>query len=154
MELREGSFRAPGSRERLLEVLLLSEDVTSSITHASRFDQQNLGVVSKQIKKNIWIIRVVIDQPGQPALHAIEHLTLGKSLPLLPPPRLGADENRSTFTHLLGGEEFATRKNRYLCHRNCCSLIGNRKLGEAINFIAPKIDTNGNIGRARVDVDD
>jgi hypothetical protein len=133
--------------------LFFSEDVASAIAHAPRFDQQNLRVVSEQIEKNIWIIRIVIDQPWQPTLHAIEHLALRKSLPLLPPPRLRSDKDCSTLTHFLSGKEFATRENCHFGNRNGCSLVGNRKLGEAINFIAPKIDSHRNIGSTRIDID-
>jgi hypothetical protein len=133
--------------------LFLSEDVSSTIAHASRFDQQNLCVVSEQIEKNIWIIRVVIDQPWQPTLHAIEHLALRKSLPLLPPPRLGSDKGCSTLTHFLGGKEFATRKNCDFGNRNGCALVGDRKFSKPIDFVSPKIDSHWNIGGTRIDID-
>jgi hypothetical protein len=73
---------------------------------------------------------------------------------LLAAPRLRTNKCRSAFTDLVRWQKFATRKNRDFGDRHRCSLIGDRKLCESIYLVTPKVNTNRNVGRTRVNIND
>ena len=96
----------------------------------------------------------MVDQPRQPALHAVEQGTLGESLPLLPAPRLGGDELGRPGPHVVGGDELAGREDQGGGEIAGGSLVVDAERGEAVDLVAPQVDPDRAVGGRREHVDD
>ena len=98
--------------------------------------------------------RVAVDEPRQPALHAIEHGTLGKALPLLATPRLFGHQFGGTRPDGVARQQLAGGKDAHLGEVIGAALIVDRELGEAIDLVAPQVDADRRVGGRWEDVDD
>ena len=97
---------------------------------------------------------VAVDQPRQPALHAVEQRALGQALPLLAAPRLGGHERGGTRAHLVGGDQLARGEDERLVEVARAALIVDRELGEPVDLVAPQVDADRRVGGGGEDVDD
>ena len=97
---------------------------------------------------------LALGEPRQPRLHAVEREPLGESLPLLPPPGLAGHEPRGARPHLFGRQQLPARVELHQLDVARRALVGDRELGEAVDVVAPEVDSHGRVGRRREDVDD
>ena len=121
-----------------------------AVAHSLRLDEQHERAVGQEIREQM----VALAQPGQPRLHAVEDLTLGQTLPLLPAPRLLGHECGRPGAHLVGGEQLAGREDARFGEVVGRPLVGNRERREAIDLVAPQVDAHRMVIGRRVDVDD
>ena len=140
----------PGTGEGPGQVVLLGEQVVRAIAHAARLDQCNPGGGGQHVGEQMF----VLDQPRQPALHAVEQGALGQAFPLLAPPRFESDQGGGPGTNLGGGDQFACREDVSLGHIERAALVVDGELGEAIDLVAPQVDADGRVGGGGEDVDD
>src|SRR5207237_3296686 len=64
----------PRLRQRASKVGFLGDDVGGAVTQALGLDEDDLGIVGKQIEQNV----LAIDEPRQPRLHAVEGQPFGE----------------------------------------------------------------------------
>src|SRR5206468_2587656 len=112
--------------------------------------EQHLGLGAEEVEQRV----LALGQPRQPRLHAVERRPFGQPLPLLPPPWLLRDQARRPLAHVVGGQELTARKELGALDVNRGALVGHGELGETVDLVAPQVDTDGNVGGGREDVDD
>ncbi|CAB5000094.1 unannotated protein [freshwater metagenome] len=142
----------PRTGERASEIGLFIQQVLRTVEHAARFDQRHLRSRRKDVGEQL--LAAGIHEPRQPRLHTVEQRAFGESLPLLAAPRLAGDQRRGALAHFLGGDQFACREHPRLVEVVGAALVVDRELGEAIDLIAPKVDTDRGLGSRGEDVDD
>ncbi len=150
-----GGVAGPGAGQGAGQVVLLGQQVVGPVAHAPRLDEGDLGGGRQHVGDQLGApCRRVVDQPRQPALHAVEQSAFGEALPLLSSPRLGGHEGSSAGAHLLGGNELAGGEDERLVQVERAALVVDRELGEPIDLVAPQVDADGCVGGGRKDVDD
>src|SRR5438046_7183122 len=97
---------------------------------------------------------LVVAQPRQPRLHAVEGGAFAEPLPLLTTPGLGLDKLLGAGTDFVGRQQFANREDPRVFEVGGGPLIGDGELRQAVDLVAPEIDTNRMVGGARIDIDD
>ena len=97
---------------------------------------------------------LVVDEPRQPRLHAVEDLALGQALPLGASPRLGPHQRRGPGPHRLGGEHLAAPEELDVVEIGHRALVAGVELGEPVHLVAPQVDPHRQLGRRREHVDD
>ena len=132
------------------QVGLFRQQVGGAVAHATGLAQQHLGVVADDVEQR----PLVLGQPRQPRLHAVEHQALGQALPLLAAPRLEADQPLGPRADLVGGQQLTAREQQRLVEVVGRALVGHRELGEPVDLVAPQVDAHGPVGRRREHVDD
>ncbi len=141
---------APGHGERARQRCFLVEQFLGAVAHPLGFDEQHHRVVRQQIGQQVF----AIGEPGQPRLHAVEHLTFGESFPLLAPPRLFRDQRGGALPHVVRREQLPGREDVRLRNFVSRALVGNREGGEPVDLVAPQVDAHRMVVGRRVDVDD
>ena len=142
--------RAPRHRQGRGQVGLLGQQVGGPVAHAAGLAQQDLGVVAHHVEQG----PLVLGEPRQPRLHAVEHQALGQALPLLAAPRLEADQPLGPLADLVGGQQLAAREQQHLVEVVGRALVGHRELGEPVDLVAPQVDAHRAVGGRREHVDD
>ena len=142
--------RAPRHRQGRGQVGLLRQQVGGAVAHAPRVAQQDLRAVAHHVEQG----PLVLGEPRQPRLHAVEHEALGQALPLLAAPRLEADQPLGPLADLVGGQQLAAREQQHLVEPVGRPLVGHRELGEPVDLVAPQVDAHRAVGRRREHVDD
>ena len=145
-----GGAGAPGAGQRARQRGLLVEQLTGAVPHAAGVDEEDLGVGADQVEQDV----LALGQPGEPRLHAVELQPLGQLLPLLPSPRLGANQLVGPGPHLVGGEQLAAAEDLDAGHVAGRALGVDRELGEAVHLVAPQVDAHRHVGGGREHVDD
>ena len=97
---------------------------------------------------------LAVDEPRQPALHAVEQRALGEALPLLAAPRLGGDERGGPVAHVVGRDQLAGREDQRLGEVVGRALVVDAEAGQAVDLVAPQVDADRRVGGRREDVDD
>ena len=97
---------------------------------------------------------VVVDEPRQPRLHAVEVQALGEALPLLAAPRLGGDELVGPATDVVGRHQLAGREDHHLVEVVGRALVVDAERRQAVDLVAPQVDADRGVGGRREDVDD
>ncbi len=141
---------SPGGGQRAGEVVFLGEQIVGPVAHAPRLDEGDLARRGQQIGDQ----RVAVDQPGQPALHPVEHGALGESFPLLAAPWLVGDERRGTGPNGVARQQLARREDANLGEIVGAALVVDRELGQPVDLVAPQVDADRCVGGRRVHVDD
>ena len=147
---RDVGVARPRGCEGAREIVLLGQEVACTIGHAPRFYEHDERVVADVVGEQF----VVAGQPRQPALHAVEDLGLGESLPLLATPRIGRDESRGALPHALHVHELARGENECGGDVVGAALFGDREPRQAVDLVAPQVDAHGFVVGTREDVDD
>jgi hypothetical protein len=140
----------PRHRQGRRQVGLLGEQVGGPVAHAAGVAQQDLCVVAHHVEQG----PLVLGEPRQPRLHAVEHETVGQALPLLAPPWLEADQPLGPLADLVGGQQLTAREQQHLVEPVGRPLVGHRELGEPVDLVAPQVDAHRAVGRRREHVDD
>ena len=140
----------PGRRQRGRQVVLLGEQVGDAVTGAARLDQHDLGVGRQHVGQQ----RLLRRQPRQPALHAVEQLALGETLPLLATPGLGGDEATRPLAHGLVGQQLAGREDVHLVEVGDRSLVVDAERRQTVDVVAPQVDAHRHVAAGGVHVDD
>ena len=140
----------PRGGERAGEVVLLGDQVERSVAHAAWLDQQHLGGVGKHVGEQA----IVLDEPRQPTLHAVEVDALGKALPLFATPRFRRDEPRGALADIVGGHQLAGGEDDHLVEVVDRALIVDAESGEAVDLVTPQVDTDRGIGGRGEHIDD
>ena len=141
---------SPGDGEGAGEVVLLGHHVGGAVPQALRLDEHDEGLAGEQIGEQPLLGR----QPRQPALHAVEDQALGQALPVLPAPRLLADESSRPGPHLRCGQQLAGREDHGLFEVGQRTLVVHVERREAVHLVAPQVDAHGRVARGWEDVDD
>ncbi len=147
---RSNGVSAPGGRQGGSQVGLLGQQVGGPVTHAAGFNQQHQRVGAQQVAQH----RLTVGKPRQPRLHAVEHLPLGKTFPVLGSPRLLGDEFAGPLTDAVVGQQFAAGEHLDLSHVDGGPLVGDRELGQSVDIVAPQVDAHRNVGGGRKHVHD
>ncbi len=152
MEAREPlvGVALPRRGERPGQVVLLGQQVDCPVTHPAGLDEQHLGALGQHVGEEA----LVVDEPRQPALHAVEQGALGESLPLLTAPRLDGDEAPRALTDVVGGDQLAGREDQGLGEIAGRALVVDAEGREAVDLVAPQVDADRSVGRGWEDVDD
>ena len=79
---------------------------------------------------------------------------LGQPLPLLPAPRLGADQLGGPLPDVVGGQQLPAGEQLDALDVVGRALVGDREAGEAVDLVAPQVDAHGGVGGGREHVDD
>jgi hypothetical protein len=140
----------PGAGQDGGEVGLLGQEILCAVAEAPGLDQEDLGVGAHEVEEDV----LLGGEPGEPRLHAVEQLALGEALPLLPAPRLGADEVGGPGSDRLGGHELPAREDLGAREVVPAALVADGEGAEPVHLVAPEVDADGGVGGARVDVDD
>ena len=140
----------PGRGERPRQVVLLGQQIDGPVAHAARLDEQHLGALRQDVGEQA----LVVDEPRQPALHAVEQRALGEALPLLTAPRLDGDEAAGALADVVGGDQLAGREDQRLGEVAGRALVVDAEGREAVDLVTPQVDANRGVGRGREDVDD
>ena len=148
----EGSVcvAGPGAGEAAGEVVLLGQQIVGAVAHTAGFDQDHLAGGGQEVGDQL----VALDQPGQPALHAVEHGALGEAFPLFAAPRLVGQQVVGSLANRWRGQELACREDVRLGEIDGAALVADRELGEPVDLVAPQVDADGGVGGAGEDVDD
>ena len=128
----------PRRGQRLGQVVLLGEQVDGPVAHPARLDEHDLGARRQHVGQQL----LVVGEPRQPALHAVEQRALGEALPLLAAPRLGADELRRPGPHLVGRDQLAGREDAHLGEVVDRALVVDAEAGQAVDLVAPQVDAH------------
>ena len=92
---------------------------------------------------------VAVDQPRQPALHAVEQRALGEALPLLAAPRLARPRaRRRGRARRRSGISSRAGKIGRLVEVVRAALVVDRELGEPVDLVAPQVDADRRVGGA------
>ncbi len=152
VQAREATVRVAGPRrcERAGEVVLLGDQVDRPVAHPPRFDQHELGAVRQHVGEQ----PVVLDEPGQPTLHAVEVGALRQPLPLLAAPRLRLHELRRRGPDVVGRHQLAGREDVDLGDVADRSLVVHAERGQPVDLVTPQVDADRRVGGGGVDVDD
>ncbi len=143
-----GDVPGPGQRRR--EVGLLGQDVRRPIPDPTGFEHHDQPVGRQQVGQD----HVVVDQPGQPRLHAVEELTVDDPVPLLTPPRLLHEQPFRVGDGSRSGPQLAARMDLHLRDRDGGPLVGHRELRQPVDLVTPQVDADRHIGGAGEHVDD
>ena len=142
--------RPPRHGQRGGQVALLGQQVGRPVAHPAGLAQQDLGVVADDVDQQV----LVGGEPGQPRLHAVERQALGQPLPLLAAPRLQADEPLGPRPDLGRGQQLTAREDVDPAEVVGRPLVRHRELGQAVDLVAPQVDTDRPVGRRREHVHD
>ncbi len=147
VQTRELSIRiaGPGRREGAGEVVLLGDQIERPVTHATRFDEQQLRRVGQDVGEQT----VVLHEPGHPALHAVEVGALRQSFPLLPAPRFGLDELGCRRSDVLGRHQLAGGEDAHLGDVADRALVVHPERGQPVDLVAPQVDADRCVGGRR-----
>jgi hypothetical protein len=145
-----GTDCTPGDRQRGRQVGLLGQQVGGPVSHPPRLAQQHLGAVAHDVEQHV----LVLGEPRQPRLHAVEHEALRQPFPLLATPGLEPDEPVGALAHLGCGEQLAAREDGGVGEVGQRTLVRDRELGEPVDLIAPQVDAHRPVGGRREHVDD
>ena len=140
----------PRGRECAGEVVLLGDEVECPVAHAPGFDEQDLRPVGQDVGEQL----LVVDEPGQPALHAVEVDALGQTLPLFAAPRFGGDEAGGPLAHVVGRHQFAGGEDDDLVEVVGRALVVDAEARQAVDLIAPQVDADRGVGGRGEHVDD
>ena len=140
----------PRRRQRLGEVVLLGEQVDGPVAHPPWLDEDDLGGGGQHVGEQL----VGVDEPRQPALHAVEQGALGEPLPLLAAPRLGADELGGPGPHVVGRHQLAGGEDQRLGEVVDRALVVDAEVGQPVDLVAPQVDAHRVVAGRREDVDD
>ena len=140
----------PRGGERAGEVVLFGDQVERSVAHAAWLDQQHLGGVGEHVGEQA----IVVDEPRQPTLHAVEVDALGEALPLLATPRLRRDEPGRALADVVGRHQLAGGEDDDLVEVVGRTLVVHAEAGEAVDLVAPQVDADRRVGGRREHVDD
>ncbi len=140
----------PRDRERRRERRLVVEQLLRAVAHALRFDEQRDRAARQQIGEEV----VALGEPREPRLHAVEHLAVGKALPLLAAPGMRAQELRGAFTYLVGREQLSRGEDLRRGDVVGRALVGHRERRQPVDLVAPQIDSHRVVVGGRVHVDD
>ena len=145
MQPRERLVRVarPGPGERASEIVFFGDEVFGSIEHAPRLDEKYLRVGGQDVGQQT----VAVDQPWQPALHAIEVGSFGQPFPLFATPRLAGHQAGSSFAHIVGRHELAGWKDGRLGEVVGRTLVVDPEACESVDFVAPQVDSDRRISR-------
>ena len=144
------AHRTPGRRERRGERGFVVEELLGAVADAARLAQQDEGLGGEQVGEEV----VVLAEPRQPRLHAVERLTLGQALPVRGPPRLLPHERRGAGPYLGRGQQLASGEDHGFGDIVGGALVGDRERGEPVDLVAPQVDPDRVVVGRRVDVDD
>ncbi len=138
----------PGERGR--QVGLLGGDVGGPVAEPARFDEHDLRGRSEEVGEQV----LVVGEPREPGLHAVEQQPVGEALPLLPAPRLGGDELGRPLPDVLGRQQLPGGEDAHLFEVDRRALVGDGELAQPVDLVAPEVDAHGAVGRDGEDVDD
>jgi hypothetical protein len=152
VQAREAAVVAhlPGAGERGRQVGLLGQEVGGAVAEPSWLHHDHLPAVGNDVDDGA----VVVGQPGQPRLHAVEDLTLGEALPLLPAPRFEGDQLLGALPHGVGGQQLAARERLDDLDVGHRALVAHGERREAVHLVAPHVDADRPISGGREEVDD
>ena len=152
MEAREPPVGVAGPRRRqgAGEVVLLGDQVDRPVAHPPRLDEQELGAVGEHVGQQ----PVVLDEPRQPALHAVEVRALRQPFPLLATPRFGLDELRRGGAHVVGRHQLAGGEDAHLGDVADRALVVHPERRQPVDLVAPQVDADRCVGGRGVHVDD
>jgi hypothetical protein len=142
--------RIPRLGQRRGEVDLLGDDVRRPVAHALRLDQHHQAVGRDEVEQHL----LVVDEPRQPGLHAVEELALRQPVPLLASPRLGREQLLRPGAHPGPRQQLAGREERDLAERDGGALVVDPELVEPVDLVAPQVDAHRRVGGGGEDVDD
>ena len=140
----------PGPGQRGGEVVLLGQQVGGPVPQAAGLDDDDEPVGGHQVDDGAG----VVDEPRQPALHAVEDLALGQPLPLLASPRLVTDQLLGAGPHGIGREQLPAREDLDALEVAGGALVAHRERGEAVDLVAPLVEADRGIGGGVEHVDD
>ena len=141
---------APRAGQHAGQVGLLGQQVGGPVPHAAGLDEHDPGVGRDEVEQHVLLGR----EPGQPRLHAVEHLALGQALPVLPTPGLAAHEGRRPLPHRLRRQQLPAGEDLDALDVVPAALVAHAEPGQAVDLVAPEVDADRGVGRARVHVDD
>ena len=152
MEARERLVGIAGPRrcQGAGEIVLLGDEVERPVAHPPGLDEDDLGRLGEHVGEQ----PVVVDQPRQPTLHAVEVDALGEAFPLLATPRFAGDEMGGAFADVVGRHQLAGREDDDLVEVVDRSLVVDAEAGETVDLVAPQVDADRRIGGRREHVDD
>ena len=142
--------RAPRAGQGGGQVGLLRQHVRRPVPQPPRLDQDDLGGVRQAVGEQ----PVAVDQPRQPALHAVEREAARQPLPLLPAPRLVPDQPLGPPADVVRDPQLPRREDDRPPRRVGRALVVHRELGEPVDLVAPQVDADRPVGGGREDVDD
>ena len=140
----------PGRGQRFGQVVLLGQQLDGPVAHPPRLDQQHLGRVGQDVGQQL----LVVDEPRQPALHAVEQGALGESLPLLPPPRLRGHQTAGPLPDGIGRDQLPGREDQRLGEICGGPLVVHTEARQAVDLVTPEVDAQRCVGGRREDIDD
>jgi hypothetical protein len=148
VEPRELLVRVSGPRARQAagEVVLLREEVVRAVAHPPRLDEHDLGG-RRGVAGDVGDQHVLVHEPRQPALHAVEERAFREPLPLLATPRLVRHECSRMVAHVVARHDLAGGEDQHLGQVVSAALVVHRELGEAINLVAPQVDPDRRVAR-------
>ena len=145
----------PGRGQGAGEVVLLGDEIEGAVAHPSRLDEQQLRRGGQDVGQQPSAAGLpVVDEPGQPALHAVEVDALGEPLPLLATPRFAGHELGGALAHVGGRHQFASREDAHLVDVADRTLVVDAERGQPVDLVTPQVDADRRVGRGGVDVDD
>ena len=142
--------RPTWSRAWSASASLLVEQLLRAVAQPARLDDRDERARRQEIREEV----LVGGQPRQPRLHAVEGLPLGEALPLLPAPRLGAQQLGRAGAHLVGRQQLADREQPRVGEIAVRALVGDRELREPVDLVAPEVDAHRMVGGRGIHVDD
>jgi hypothetical protein len=152
VEARERLVRVacPRRGERAREVVLLGDEVERAVAHPAWLDEHDLCRVGEHVGEQ----SVLVDEPRQPALHAVEVGALGQTLPLFAAPRLARDELAGAVADVVARHQLASREDVHLVEVVGRALVVDAEAGQPVDLVAPQVDADGGVGGRREHVDD
>jgi hypothetical protein len=152
MQMRELQIRvtSPRTSECGGEVSFFGEKVMSPVSHAAGLDKDDFAAFVDEVGEQ----QIVIGQPREPRLHSVKVRSLCEPFPVLSSPRLGGDEACCSLSDAFVWGHLSRGKDAYFVEVRDRSLIIDRELGESVDVISPKINTDWCICGRWKDVDD
>ena len=132
------------------QVGFLRQHVRRPVPQPPGLDQDDLGGVRQAIGQQ----PVAVDQPGEPALHAVEREAVRQALPLVPAPRLLPDQLLGAAADVIGDPQLPRREDDGFLEVVGRALVVHRELAETVDLVAPQVDAHGRVRRGREHVDD
>ena len=128
----------PRRGQRLGQVVLLGQQIDGPVAHPARLDEQHLG----RRRQDVGEQPLVVDEPRQPALHAVEQGALGEALPLLTAPRLHGDEPAGPLADVVGRDQLAGREDQRLGEVAGRALVVDAEARQAVDLVTPQVDAH------------
>ena len=153
---RRGQRRAPGAPQVAASVSASAASSSSSSCARSRMRRGSTSSTSASVGQQVGEEVLVVGEPRQPRLHAVEDLALGEALPLLARPTAAGRTSAAARSRTsVGRQQLARREDR--APRRPSSVerwSATENDDEPVDLVAPQVDADGVVGGRRVHVDD